>query len=201
MAAVIAALAPGTKPAAYTLDDMAADAVGLLDALGIARAHIVGASMGGMIAQLVAADYPERMLSLTSIMSTTGNPDLPRATAEAMAVLNGAAPTPWSIRRAFSPIRSGLASDRLARPIRPDEAQLRERAAGYYRRAYYPVGFLRQYAAVIASPRSPGEAEGHHRAHRSRSWRGRPPGAPGRRKGHRRQHPGGRAACHSRHGP
>ncbi|MDB5696360.1 MAG: alpha/beta hydrolase, partial [Sphingomonas bacterium] len=81
-------LMSGGKPEApYSLDDMAADAVGLLDALGIDQAHVVGASMGGMIAQLVAATYPDRVLSLTSIMSTTGNPALPRATAEANAVL------------------------------------------------------------------------------------------------------------------
>jgi pimeloyl-ACP methyl ester carboxylesterase len=61
-------------PIAYTLDDMAKDAVELLDALGIKKAHIVGVSMGGMIAQLIAADYPEHTLSLTSIMSTSGNP-------------------------------------------------------------------------------------------------------------------------------
>ena len=63
----------GTAKPAYTLDDMAADAAALLDALGVAKAHIVGASMGGMIAQLVAANHPEKTLSLTSIMSTTGN--------------------------------------------------------------------------------------------------------------------------------
>jgi pimeloyl-ACP methyl ester carboxylesterase len=71
----------------YTLDDMAKDAVSLLDALGIKRAHIVGASMGGMIAQIVAAKYPEHTISLTSIMSTTGRRDLPQATPEAMAAL------------------------------------------------------------------------------------------------------------------
>jgi len=61
-------------PAPYTLHEMAADAVGLLDALGIERAHLVGVSMGGMIAQLLAAEYPQRAASLTSIMSSTGNP-------------------------------------------------------------------------------------------------------------------------------
>ncbi len=61
----------------YTLDDMAKDAVGLLDALDIKKAHVVGASMGGMIAQIVAVDHPEHTLSLTSIMSTSGNPEIP----------------------------------------------------------------------------------------------------------------------------
>jgi pimeloyl-ACP methyl ester carboxylesterase len=87
--AVAAAVREGRKPdVPYTLSDMAADAAGLLDALEIERAHIVGASMGGMIAQHVAAEHPHRTLSLTSVMSTTGNPDLPRATPEALAVLS-----------------------------------------------------------------------------------------------------------------
>src|SRR5207245_1809372 len=76
-----------TVTAPYALDDMARDAVGLLDALQIAKAHIVGASMGGMIAQLIAADHPQRTLSLTSIMSTTGNRARPPAKPEAMAAL------------------------------------------------------------------------------------------------------------------
>jgi pimeloyl-ACP methyl ester carboxylesterase len=71
----------------YTLDDMAADTVGLLDALGIEQAHIVGASMGGMIAQIVAAKHGARAKSLVSIMSTTGRRDLPPGKPEAMAVL------------------------------------------------------------------------------------------------------------------
>ncbi len=76
--AVIEARTAGKPaPLAYTLDDMANDAVGLLDALGVKKAHIVGVSMGGMIAQLVAADHPEHVLSLTSIMSTSGNPEIP----------------------------------------------------------------------------------------------------------------------------
>ena len=69
---------PVTLP--YTLDDLVADSIGLLDALGIQQAHVAGASMGGAIAQLAAANYPERVLSLTSIMSSSGNPALPAPT-------------------------------------------------------------------------------------------------------------------------
>jgi pimeloyl-ACP methyl ester carboxylesterase len=76
-AVVEARMAGKPSPLPYSLDDMAKDAVGLLDALGIEKAHIVGVSMGGMIAQLVAADHPEHTLSLTSIMSTSGNPAIP----------------------------------------------------------------------------------------------------------------------------
>jgi len=74
---IAARLAGKPSPLPYTLDDMAKDAVGLLDALSIKKAHVVGVSMGGMIAQLVAADHPEHTLSLTSIMSTSGKPGIP----------------------------------------------------------------------------------------------------------------------------
>ena len=78
----------GVDPA-YTLNDMAADAVGVMDELGIKSAHVVGASMGGMIAQIVAAEYPERTRSLVSIMSTTGAPHLPEAEEQAADGLEG----------------------------------------------------------------------------------------------------------------
>ncbi len=74
-------------PTGYTLEDMADDAVALLDKLGIAQAHLIGASMGGMISQIVALNYPDRVRSLTSIMSTTSERDLPNATAKATAML------------------------------------------------------------------------------------------------------------------
>ena len=73
--------------APYLLKDMAADAIGLLDALGIDKAHMVGASMGGMIVQIVAAQYPERTRSMVSIMSTSGRPGLPQGKPEALAML------------------------------------------------------------------------------------------------------------------
>jgi pimeloyl-ACP methyl ester carboxylesterase len=76
-AVIEARIAGKPSPLPYSLDDMAKDAVGLLDALGIKKTHVVGVSMGGMIAQLVAADHPEHTLSLTSIMSTSGNPEVP----------------------------------------------------------------------------------------------------------------------------
>src|ERR1700722_2300060 len=86
--ALIAEVMAGGRPdVPYSLDDMADDAVGLMDALGVDRAHIVGASMGGMIAQLVAINHPDRTKSLISIMSTTGRRDLPAGHRETLAVL------------------------------------------------------------------------------------------------------------------
>jgi pimeloyl-ACP methyl ester carboxylesterase len=147
------ALSEGRTPVVpYLLDDMAADAAGLLDALGIARAHIVGASLGGMVAQLVAANYPQHTLSLTSIMSSTGNRDLPGAAPEAMAVLNNRGPDPredfegyldHSVKGAYVVGSPGFP---------PDEQQLRERSRSDFERSYSPQGFTRQYAAAAASP-------------------------------------------------
>ncbi len=153
MAAIFGAVSRGeAPPVAYDLSHMAGDAVALLDALGIASAHIVGASMGGMIAQLVAADHPARTLSLTSIMSTTGHPDLPRATPEAVARLGAPAPDPREDLEAY--VAHSIVSARvMGSPAYPvPEAELREQAISTVERAYYPVGFQRQYAAILASP-------------------------------------------------
>lgn len=152
MPAIFQALAAGQKPsAAYTLDDMAADAVGLLDTLKIDRAHVVGASMGGMIGQLVAADYPDRVISFASIMSTTGGRDLPPAKPEAMAVLANRGPDPNEDFEAF--VAHGLSAGRvIGSPGYPaDEATARERLISDFKRSFYPVGFQRQYAAILAS--------------------------------------------------
>jgi pimeloyl-ACP methyl ester carboxylesterase len=130
---------------------MAADAVGLLDHLGVERAHIVGASMGGMIGQLVVADYPERALSFTSIFSTTGNPALPRSTPEALAVITTRAPDPNRNIEAYLDhmVRNARTIGSPGYPI--DESLLRERLLADVRRAYEPLGVARQIAAVTAN--------------------------------------------------
>jgi len=134
----------------YTLDDMAADTVGLMDALKIAKAHIVGASMGGMIAQLVAADHASRVLSLTSIMSTTGNPALPPPTPAASVVLMSRAPNPGDLE---AYLQHGLNTLRVigSTGVPFDEAAARERLIAEVKRSYNPAGFGRQLAAVTAN--------------------------------------------------
>jgi pimeloyl-ACP methyl ester carboxylesterase len=150
VAAIMAARAAGkTPPAAYTLDEMAGDAAGLLDALGIERAHIVGASMGGMIAQMVAANHPHKTLSLTSIMSTTGSPDVPPAKPEAMAILMER-PTSQDVDvLAAQAVKSARVIGSPGYPA--EDAEVRARFLEDYRRSYYPVGFTRQMAAIMAS--------------------------------------------------
>ena len=139
----------GMRPRlAYYLSDMADDAVGLLDALKIERAHIVGASMGGMIAQHVAARYPERTRSLTSVMSTTGRRGLPRATPEAMAVL-----TDRPLKADLANIvEFGVKAARaVGSPAFPaPEARLREKTTLDFHRSFHPIGALRQMAAIVA---------------------------------------------------
>lgn len=149
---VVAALRAGKDPGIpYRLDDMAADAVGVLDHLGIARAHVAGVSMGGMIGQLVAADYPDRVLSFTSIMSTTGNPELPPATPEAMAVITMPAPDPRNDEAGFvaHAVRNARVIGSPGYPF--DEDFLRARALAEMRRCYEPLGVARQMAAVTAN--------------------------------------------------
>ncbi len=145
-----AAVMIGGKPdIAYTLEHMAADAVAVLDAAGVDRAHVVGASMGGMIAQLVATEHPERVLTLTSIMSSTGNPALPRATAEANAVLM----TRPAGADMDSLIAHGVKSARvIGSPGYPtDEAILAGRIRSDAERSHYPPGFARQMAAIMGN--------------------------------------------------
>lgn len=139
----------GFKPKVpYTLADMADDGAGLLDALGIAKAHIVGASMGGMIAQHFAARHADKALSLTSIFSTTGNPKLPPARPEAMKVL---VTRPASMDEEVL-VEHGM---KLARTIGSpgypaDEDRLRERTRATVRRSVYPEGPTRHLSAIVA---------------------------------------------------
>ena len=134
--------------APYTLSDMAADAVGLLDHLEIPAAHVVGASMGGMIAQTLAIEHARRVRSLTSIMSTTGNPSLPPAKPEAMARLSLPAPADRSAFIAQS-VESQKVMAGSGFPF--DEERARRLAERGYERAFYPQGFARQIAAIMAS--------------------------------------------------
>jgi pimeloyl-ACP methyl ester carboxylesterase len=132
----------------YTLRDMAADAVGLLDALNIASTHVVGVSMGGMIAQEVAIGYPDRVRTLTSIMSSTGNPELPPASPDVVALL--VAPAPKD--REGSVKHSLQISRVLNGPAFPlDEERARELAAQAFDRGLSPAGTMRQLAAIIGS--------------------------------------------------
>lgn len=147
-AALMSALLGRPVDAPYRLHDLADDAVGLLDALGIESAHVVGASMGGAVAQLMAIHHPRRVRTLTSIMASTGEPGLPPPTPEAMAVLTK--PTPAdkaayveSYRQTWQVLRGGRFAD--------DEARDLERAERNFARGLNPAGVARQLMAILAS--------------------------------------------------
>jgi pimeloyl-ACP methyl ester carboxylesterase len=133
---------------AYTLDEMADDTAGLLDHIGVAAAHIVGVSMGGMIAQLVAIHHPDRVLSLVSIMSTTGNRRVGR-------------PNPRVARRLLRPVsrtREGYIEDHLhtcrligSSSFDFEEEHRRERAGRLFERGIHPAGAARQMAAIVTA--------------------------------------------------
>jgi len=134
--------------APYRLIDMAKDTVGLMDALGIPSAHLVGASMGGMIAQEVAISFPQRVRSLTSIMSTTGNPKVPPPTREAAAMLMAPPPTTKEeylerFAKTWKVLRVGSFPE--------DEARDRSRAERCFERGLSPAGVGRQLRAILAS--------------------------------------------------
>lgn len=134
----------------YTLDDMADDAIGLLDAIRIDEAHIVGASMGGMIAQLVAGRFPDRCVSLTSIMSTSGDPSLPTASAAVRKQLLAPRPDESQPDAVVERIMQGYRM--IGSPgFRRSDEELRELAEASVSRSYYPQGFLRQVAAIAAN--------------------------------------------------
>lgn len=130
--------------APYSLRDMARDGVELLQGLGIDGAHVVGSSMGGMIAQKMAIEFPERVLSLTSMMSSTGEQEYGQSTPEAQQVLFSSRPADREGYVTAAERELVWASRRYG-----DTAQLRALAAASYDRAYYPAGVPRQLAAMI----------------------------------------------------
>jgi pimeloyl-ACP methyl ester carboxylesterase len=135
---------------AYTLKDMANDAVAVIDAAGARQAHIAGVSMGGMIVQRMALDHPERVLSMTSIMSTTGAPDAFKSTPEAAAVLNTPPPDPSADFEAYVADRMANART-IGSPRYPwTDEENRARVIAEYRRAFNPPGVARQMAALRA---------------------------------------------------
>jgi pimeloyl-ACP methyl ester carboxylesterase len=131
---------------AYTIEDMAADSIGLLDALGIEKAHICGMSMGGMIAQTIALNYPKRVLSLISIFSNTGDPQDPQGKPEVMGLL--ATPAPEE-REAYIEFNTKLSNALLGSGFPYDPEWLREHIARRYDRSYYPQGMARQFVAIL----------------------------------------------------
>lgn len=136
--------------AGYTLYDMAADTLGLFDALGIARAHVVGASMGGMIAQIIAARHPQRVMTLTSIMSTSGRIGLPGPTLDASNALFSIPGNPRDINSVidhYVHLFKVIGSPKYPTP----EAQLRKAIANSVRRNACPRGVARQMMAIAAS--------------------------------------------------
>ena len=132
----------------YTLTDMADDAAALLDAIGVETAHVVGASMGGMIAHNLAAKHPQRVRTLTSIMSTSGHRSLPGADALVTRHLFYARPTTADRDAVISHIVRTL--ELIGSPAFPvSEEKRRELAAMSYDRSFYPQGFTRHVAAII----------------------------------------------------
>ncbi len=132
----------------YSLEDMADDVIGLMDSLEIDEAHLVGASMGGMIAQLATARYPDRILSLTSIMSSSGNPKLPgasKAVTRAMARRSLGIDKP-TIENTLK-LRQMIGSPGYPTP----EPELKKRIKAATERNYYPPGYSRQLAAIMAN--------------------------------------------------
>jgi pimeloyl-ACP methyl ester carboxylesterase len=144
-----AVLAGDLSSVSYTLSDMAADTVGLLDYLGIDEAHVVGASMGGQIAQTMAIEHPKRVRSLTSMMSTTGNMRVGQPRPEVLKELFSGPP---AVTREAVVQRMVLASRLLGSPgYRADEGEVSARAGRAYDRSHDPTGTARQAIATVAS--------------------------------------------------
>ena len=135
--------------ASYTIEDMADDAAGLLDALGMAPAHVLGVSMGGMIVQSLATRHPDKVRSLCSVMSTTGDLSVGQASPQAIAALM--APPPANGEEAAD--RAVAGSKVIGSPAYvQDEGALRQRAMASYDRSHDPAGYARQLVGIAASP-------------------------------------------------
>ena len=138
----------GANGEAYNLSDMAADAVAVLDAIGVERAHVMGLSMGGMIVQTMAIEHPDRLLSMTSVMSRTGEPGYGESTPEAFALLTA---PPATDRESF--VEAQIAGLHMwGSPEFADEDRTRRVAERAYDRCFHPMGTARQYRAVLAGP-------------------------------------------------
>jgi pimeloyl-ACP methyl ester carboxylesterase len=131
----------------YALADMALDALAVLDAVGVERAHVMGLSMGGMIVQRLAIDHPHRLLTMTSVMSRTGEPDYGQSSPEALAVLMS---PPATSREEHIERHVAAIATYGSTPEWVDEAETRARASAAYERCFDPGGVARQMAAVMA---------------------------------------------------
>jgi pimeloyl-ACP methyl ester carboxylesterase len=146
---VVKARAEGTPPPVpYTVVDMAADAVAVLDAVGVPRAHVMGFSMGGMIVQTLAIEHPDRLLSMTSVMSSTGDSDVGQSSPEAHKQLMAPPATDRDsyIARQIEGIRT------WGSPAYFDEDRLRAQWGAAFDRCFCPEGVGRQMMAIIATP-------------------------------------------------
>ena len=129
----------------YVLSDMASDALAVLDAIGVDRAHVMGLSMGGMIVQRLAIDHADRLLSMTSVMASSGEAEYTRSSPEAVAVLTA---KPATSRDEYIDNHVAAIGIYGSDPAWLDEADLRARAAAAYDRCFYPAGVGRQMMAI-----------------------------------------------------
>lgn len=144
-------MAGRTPDIPYTLHEMAGDVVALMTSLKIEQAHVVGRSMGGMIAQILASEWPDRILSLTSIMSATGNPQMPPTDPDIMALMQTPAPDPTDAPDAFVAHRIAFARAIAGTAAPVDDQTERNLILADLHRSHDPAGTARQLAAMAAA--------------------------------------------------